>query len=133
MTRAARVYVRGEAEGPALVLWRPLSFWGGVDAETGSIIEPAHPQCGACITGTILVMPAGRGSSSSSSVLAECIRRRTAPAGIVLANPDPILVVGSLVAQSLYGRTCPIVVAPIESIRSGMTLRLKDGTLDVAS
>jgi hypothetical protein len=124
-----RVYVQGEAEGPALALWRPLSFWGGVDAATGRIIDPSHPQSGACITGTILVMPAGRGSSSSSSVLAECIRRGTAPAGIVLADPDPILVVGSLVAQSLYGKGCPIVVGRVDSIRSGGHLHIKDGAV----
>ena len=55
-------------------------------------------------------MPCGRGSSSSSTVLAEAIRLGTAPAAIVLSEPDPILVIGALVAQRLYARTCPIVV-----------------------
>jgi hypothetical protein len=52
-------------------------------------------------------MSAGRGSSS---VLAEAIRLATAPAAIVLAEPDPILAVGAIVAEALYGRGCPIVV-----------------------
>jgi predicted aconitase with swiveling domain len=123
-TFGARVYVQGDVSGPALVLTRPLSFWGGIDAATGTIIDRTHPQVGTCVTGTILVMPGARGSSSSSSVLAECIRLGTAPVGIVLASPDPILVVGALVAQSLYGKTCPIVVCAIDGIRSGMRVSI---------
>ena len=56
------------------------------------------------------MIPSGRGSSSSSTVLAEAIRLGTAPAGIVSSEPDPILVIGALVAARLYGRTCPIVL-----------------------
>mgnify|MGYP003576428063 CR=1 FL=1 len=130
---AVRVYVDGAAEGQALVLTRPLSFWGGIDVETGRIIDRTHPQLGLSITSSILVMPAGRGSSSSSAVLAECIRRGTGPAAIVLAAPDPILVVGSLVAQSLYEKVCPIVVCPIDAIRPGSTIRLAASRLDVGA
>ena len=128
----ARSLVDGEAEGPALVLTRPLSFWGGIDSESGRIIDRTHPRFGTHVTGSILVMPAGRGSSSSSAVLAECMRRGTAPAGIVLAEPDPILVVGALVAEALYGKTCPIVVCPIETIRPGTAIRLAAGRLETA-
>lgn len=70
------------------------------------------------------MMPAGRGSSSSSSVLAEAIRRGTAPAAIVLATPDPILAVGALVAESLYGGRCPIVVCGIDGIATGDRMRV---------
>lgn len=124
MTIAARSYAAGGGEGPALVLAQPLSFWGGIDAATGRIIDRSHPDLGACITGRILVMPGGRGSSSSSSVLAETIRRRTGPAAIVLAHPDPILTVGALVARSLYGTRCPIVVCAIDGIANGDRLRV---------
>jgi predicted aconitase with swiveling domain len=128
-----RVYVGGEAAGRALLLARPLSFWGGLDAETGRIIDRTHPQFGAHVSGSILVMPAGRGSSSSSAVLAESIRRGTAPAAIVLAEADPILVVGALVAQALYGKTCPVVVGPIDMIRPGDTVRVTGARLEVQS
>ena len=124
MIRHGRSYVGGEAEGVALVLDEPLSFWGGVEAETGRIIDASHPQCGASVAGRILVMPGARGSSSSSSVLAEAIRLGTAPRGIVLASPDPILTVGALVARSLYGLSCPIVVCPIEGVVTGAKLRI---------
>ncbi|MGH2693778.1 MAG: aconitase X swivel domain-containing protein [Actinomycetota bacterium] len=106
----ARVLVEGEAEDEALVLAEPLSFWGGLDPKSGRIIDRHHPQAGEVVSGRVLVMPSGRGSSTASTVLAEAIRAGTAPAGIVLAETDPIITVGALVAHELYGRWCPVVV-----------------------
>ncbi len=106
----ATTLVEGAAEGLAVVLDAPLSLWGGMDPATGVVIDRHHPQCGAGLTGRILVMPSGRGSSSSSSVLAEAIRSGTGPAGIILAEPDEIVVLGALVAAELYGATIPVVV-----------------------
>lgn len=100
----------GVARGEPLVLQEPLSLWGGVDPETGDIVEPAHPQHGENVAGRVLLMPHGRGSSSSSSVLAELLRRGVGPAAIVLREPDSILAIGALVASELYGSVCPIVV-----------------------
>jgi predicted aconitase with swiveling domain len=105
-----RTLVPGEAHGPALVLTEPLSFWGGLDPATGAIIDVHHPQRGVVVTGTVLFMPGGRGSSSSSSVLAEAIRAGAAPAAIVLAETDPIIALGSVVSRELYGTSIPIVV-----------------------
>jgi predicted aconitase with swiveling domain len=109
---AGRALLAGEAAGAALVLDAPLSLWGGMDPRTGRISDHHHPQLGATVSGRVLVMPSGRGSSSSSSVLAEAIRLGTAPLAILLAEPDEILVVGALVAQYLYERTCPILALP---------------------
>ena len=125
MTLHSRAYAPGEAEGEALVLSEPLSLWGGIDVETGRIIDRSHPDRGRSVAGTILVMPGGRGSSSSSSVLAEALRRRTAPAAIVLSIPDPILTVGAIVAFELYGIRMPIVVCSIETIERGERLRVR--------
>jgi len=107
-----RVLVPGNATGEILVLDEPLSLWGGLDPETGLIIEPNHPQAGESMEGRIVVMPHGRGSSSSSSVLAEAMRLGTAPAAFVLDEPDGILVIGSLVASRLYSVECPILCGP---------------------
>lgn len=116
----ARTLVAGQAKGPALVLDEPLSFWGGVDPATGDIVDVHHPQRDANVAGRVLVMPSGRGSSSSSSVLAEAIRAGTAPVAIVLLEPDPILALGAIVARELYGRTIPVVVvAPDAAFRTG--------------
>lgn len=119
MIRPARTYAGGEAAGRALVLAEPLSFWGGIDVASGAIIDHAHPDCGQIVAGRVLVMPGGRGSSSSSAILAEAIRLGTAPLAIVLAYPDPILTVGAIVARSLYGLRCPIVVGAIDGIVTG--------------
>lgn len=125
MTIAATAFASGEADAPTIVLSAPLSFWGGIDVATGRIIDRSHPDRGTVITGRILVMPGARGSSSSSSVFAESIRRGTGPAGIVLSVPDPILTVGALVAHSLYGVQCPVVVCAIEGILTGERLHIR--------
>ena len=106
----ARTLAPGTASGPALVLEEPLSLWGGLDPATGQVIERRHPQHGEVVTGRILVMPAARGSSSSASVLAEAVRAGTAPAGIVIGEPDLILAIGAAVAEELYGVQVPILV-----------------------
>jgi len=121
---AARAYAPGDATGAALVLSQALSFWGGIDVDTGNIIDRSHPELGMNVTGRILVMPGGRGSSSASAVLAETIRRGTGPSGIILATPDPILTVGAIVARALYGLRCPIVVCPIDQFVTGDELRI---------
>jgi predicted aconitase with swiveling domain len=126
------VMVNGSATGPALVLDEPLSMWGGLDAETGLIIDQRHPQCGQCVTGTIVVMDAGRGSSSASSVLAEAVRLGTAPVGFVMADVDEIVALGSLVAEEIYGTVTPIVVASTtdtSTIRTGDTISIDSAIL----
>lgn len=106
-----RVLLEGSVTSTALVLGEPLSMWGGLDPETGEIIDRRHPQSGVVVTGQILLMPFGRGSSSSSSVLAEAIRIGTAPAAIVMLETDDIVLLGALVAAELYDIVCPIVIA----------------------
>ena len=125
-----RILVEGRASGPALVLDEALSLWGGLDPATGEIIVASHPQRGSVVTGTILVMPSGRGSSSSATVLAESIRAGMGPAGIVLGEPDDIIVIGALVAEELYGIHVPVLVADpgaFGSIVNGISIHLPDG------
>ncbi len=105
-----RVLAPGSARGEGVVLDEPLSLWGGLDPGTGTVIDRRHPQAGARLAGKVMVMPFGRGSSSSSTVLAECVRIGTAPAAIVLLEPDPILALGAAVARELYARSIPVVV-----------------------
>jgi predicted aconitase with swiveling domain len=107
---APRILVAGEATGEVLVLDEPLSYWGGVHESQGTIIDTHHPQHGAALAGRIVVMPSGRGSSSSSSVLAEVIRGGVAPAAILLREADPIIALGAMVGEALYQRTVPVVV-----------------------
>jgi len=115
-----RALVSGHASGELVVLEEGLSFWGGFDPATGRIVERTHPQAGQSLAGKIVYMPYGRGSSSSSSVLAEAMRIGTAPAGLVLGEPDSILLIGSLVARLLYGVECPIFVGDVGELNEGV-------------
>jgi predicted aconitase with swiveling domain len=122
MKRSGRVFegralVGGIARGVALVLDEPLSFWGGVDPASGVIIDTRHPQAGASITGKVLAMPSGRGSSSSSSVMVEAMRAGTCSAATVLRRADDIVALGALVGRELYGVEHPVVTLAGESWR----------------
>jgi predicted aconitase with swiveling domain len=125
--------VVSEVVGRALVLDEGLSLWGGMDPSTGVLIDAHHPQRGASLSGRIVVMPSGRGSSSSASVLAEAVRARTAPAAILLGEPDLILDIGSAVAEELYGTVVPVLVLVAErlaAIRDGEMVRIgPDGSV----
>ena len=125
-----QVLVPGEAAGIVFRLEEPLSFWGGVDPVTGDIIDQRHPQVGENLKGHILVMEYGRGSSSSTGVVAEAIRLGTAPSGIILAEADMIVMLGALVADELYGTTCPVVVAAraiFDRLLTGLAVAIVDG------
>jgi predicted aconitase with swiveling domain len=120
-----RALVAGRASGELVVLDEGLSLWGGYEPTTGCIVDRNHPQFGESLVAKIVYMPHGRGSSSSSSVLAEAMRVGTAPAGFVLGEPDSILVIGSLVSRFLYGVECPIYVGDPWELGRGV-VRLGD-------
>lgn len=65
----ARSILGGTASGPIIATGEALSFWGGVDPATGSVIDVHHPLHGTCLTGSILMMPSSRGSCTGSGVL----------------------------------------------------------------
>jgi len=101
--------VAGTVQGEALVSRVPLSFWGGLDPKSGMVTDRRHDLHGSCITGKVLFIPEGRGSSSSSSVLLEAIRLGTAPKAIINVVTEPIVATGSIIGRVLYGRWVPIV------------------------
>ena len=132
MELKGRSIVTGSASGPLLVLDRPLSFWGGVDPETGRIIDPRHPQHGLELQGRILVMERTVGSSSSSAIMLELLRNDVGPAGLVLGHTDAILVLGVLVARELGYDTIPVMESPgldVSGWSSGDRARLADDAL----
>lgn len=105
----ARVLTAAQVTGPTLVLDEPLSFWGAFEPRTGVILDVHHPQRGACVTGTILLMRESRGSGSAPGAIAEAIRRGTAPAAIITVTPEINLAVGAEVASRLYGGKCAVL------------------------
>jgi uncharacterized protein len=123
---SARILNGGVAAGPVLVLDEPLSFWGAFDPRTGVIIDVHHPQRGACLAGAILLMRESRGSGSAPGGIAEAIRLGTGPAAIILVVPDVNLAIGAQVAETLYGKPCPVFQVTDSEFRElGMAARLR--------
>jgi predicted aconitase with swiveling domain len=129
MRIAVAALTSGDARGRSCHLDEPLSFWGGTDS-AGMIVDAHHPQCGTSLVGRVVLMQAGRGSSSSASVLAEQIRAGAAPAAVVMSEADAVLVLGVLVAEELYGQVLPIVVgrpADLATIPDGIDVHVEAG------
>ncbi len=136
MILRAHVLVGGEGAGEALVLSEALSFWGGLDPVSGDIIDQRHPQLGENVTGRVLVLPIGRGSSSASSILLEAVRQGTAPAAIITAETDAILALGAAVAREMYEASPAVLVLSkpdYNQLQSGMWIAAaEDGQLTIS-
>ncbi len=101
--------VSGTAHGPILVLNEALSFWGGVDATTGVVIDVHHPLHNVSLAGAIVLMPTSRGSCSGSGVLLELALAGKNPSALVFSGPEDTLTLGAMVASEMFGRTIPII------------------------
>ena len=131
------VIIQGEAEGRVLASTEPLSFWGGYDQHTGEIIDRRHPLSGENGSGRILALPFTRGSSTTTAILLESVRRGVAPAGIITDRADVFLALASVVADEMYQDAFPMVAVDSEvfaALRSGDRARiLEDGILEIES
>ena len=111
----------GRAGGEALVTREPISFYGGVDPKTGTIIDPRHELHGQSVGGKVLVFPHGRGSTVGAYVIYGLKRNGVAPAALVNVFCEPIVASGAILAE------IPCVdQIPIDNIRTG-DLLLVDG------
>lgn len=104
-----KAFIQGTASGVALATNEPLSFWGGYDWQTGEIIDRRHPLSGMIAKDKILVIPFTRGSSTTTAVLLEAIRAKTAPKAIVTTATDFFFALASVVADELYQMPIPLV------------------------
>jgi predicted aconitase with swiveling domain len=103
--------------GRLLVTDAPISFLGGVDPVTGTVIEPGHPLQGQSVAGRVLAFPHGKGSTVGSYVLYGLARNGVAPAAIVNEEAETIIAAGALIAG------IPLVDRPSAPLRE-----LPDGT-----
>jgi predicted aconitase with swiveling domain len=128
-----RVVVAGEASGELLMSTEPLSFWGGYDHKTGEITDRRHPLSGRIAAGRILAIPNTIGSSTTTAVLLEAIRAKTAPAAILTTSVDSFLALASIVANEMYGHPIPLIaLAPeqFEKLETGTNVQVSpDGTV----
>ena len=109
VTLQGKTIISGEARGRALVSNEPLSFWGGYDWKSGEIIDRRHPLSGSIARDRILAVPYTRGSSTTTAVLLEAIRAKTAPAAIITTEADFFFALASVVADELYASPLPLV------------------------
>lgn len=123
MRMESKCIFKGQASGKALKGKEPLSFWGGVDPSTGMVVDVHSDLFGEKLTGRILCLPRGAGSSSGCGVLMEMVRANTNPAAIVNIETEAVLALGPIISQELYGRSFPMVTVgsdDFEKIKTGM-------------
>jgi predicted aconitase with swiveling domain len=99
LTLTGRAIYAGRAAGEALVSPAPIGFLGGVDPETGIVIEPGHPLQGQSIAGRVLVFPTGKGSTVGSYTILRLAKAGKAPAAMVNVQSEAIVAVGAIIAE----------------------------------
>ena len=109
-----KAVIPGQAQGVALVSNEPLSFWGGYDWQTGEITDRRHPLSGQIAAGRVLCLPSARGSSTTTAVLLEAIRNKTAPVAILTTGTDFFFALASVVAEELYAHPIPLIALEAE-------------------
>jgi predicted aconitase with swiveling domain len=94
-----RLISKGEVEGEALVTFQPISFYGGVDPNTGIVLEKGHELQGQSVKGKILVFPTGKGSTVGSYTLYRMKKNGTAPAGMINRECETVVAVGAIISE----------------------------------
>lgn len=121
-----RVIREGQAEGQALVSPAAIGFLGGVDPDTGVILDPGHPLQGQSIAGKILVFPHGKGSTVGSYTILRLARAGAAPLAMINSSSEAITAVGAIIAG------IPMVdQIDISRIHTGDRVRVEGGTVQV--
>jgi predicted aconitase with swiveling domain len=129
MKLQGRKIYKGNASGEALVTSQGISFYGGVDPETGIVVESGHELEGQCITDKVLVFPMGKGSTVGSYSMYWMHKANTAPSAIINKQIDTIVAVGCIISE------VPCVdQIDIEKIKTGdqVTVIGEEGLVEIA-
>lgn len=128
MKLEGRKIFKGIATAEALVTTYGISFYGGVDPETGVVIEVGHELEGQSVTDKILVFPTGKGSTVGSYTMYWMKKANTAPAAIVNKEIDTIIAVGCIISD------IPCVdKVDISQIKTGQTVTVNgtEGSVEI--
>jgi len=126
MELKGRTIYKGIGEGKALTTTRPISFYGGVDPNTGEVIEKGHELQGKSVKGKVLVFPNGKGSTVGSYTLYRMKKNGTAPVGIVNKECETVVAVGAIISE------IPCVDnVDISQIKTGDTVRIENNVVTV--
>ena len=121
-----RIIKSGRGEGLALVSPAPIGFLGGVDPDTGIVLEPGHPLQGQSVAGRVLVFPTGKGSTVGSYTILRLAKSGHAPAAMINAESEAIVAVGAIIAD------IPMVdQVDISQIREGDWVAVEDGVVTI--
>jgi predicted aconitase with swiveling domain len=122
-----RTIKAGHGRGTALVSPEPIGFLGGIDPETGIVIEKGHSLEGHSIAGRVLVFPTGKGSTVGSYTLYRLARNNVGPAAIINAQSEAIVAVGAIISD------IPMVdQVDIAQIQTGDQVTVQDGMVTIA-
>ena len=99
MKLEGRKIFKGTVEAEAIVTKDGISFYGGVDPDTGEVVEVGHELEGQSITGKVLVFPTGKGSTVGSYTLYRMKKNNTAPVAIINEKIDTIIAVGCIISE----------------------------------
>jgi len=122
-----RLISKGIGEGEALVTSQPISFYGGVDPNTGVVIEKGHELQGQSVKDKILVFPTGKGSTVGSYTLYRMKKNHTAPAGMINKECETVVAVGAIISE------IPCVdKVDISKIKTGNKIKIENGTVSVS-
>ena len=125
MKLKGRAIFEGKAEGQALVSSSPMSFYGGVNPDTGEIVERGSELAGQTVKGKVLVFPHGKGSTVGSYVLYRLAKNGVAPSAIVNAKCETIVAVGAIISE------IPCVdMVDVRKIKPGVRVSVDGATLE---
>jgi len=105
-----------------------ISFFGGVDPDSGVVVEKGHELYGQSITGKILVFPTGKGSTVGSYTLYRLMKNGKAPAAILNSECETITAVGCIISEI----PC-IDHLPLASLSTGMQVQVdgSEGSIEI--
>jgi len=126
MELKGRIIYKGKAEGEALVTSMPISFYGGVDPNTGVVLEKGHELQGQSVKGKVLVFPQGKGSTVGSYTLYRMKKNGAAPTAMINRECETIIAVGAIISEI----PC-IDKIDIAKIKTGAQIRIQDDTATV--
>lgn len=130
-----RIYGRkiskGMTEGEALVTRQAITFLGGVDPDTGMVVENGHEIEGRSISGKILVFPRGKGSTVGVYTIYGMKKKGTAPAGIINVKSEQVIATGAIISE--IPMLDSLEENPIEAIKTGYRIKINadEGYIEV--
>ncbi len=122
-----RIIYKGKAEGEALVTSMPISFYGGVDPNTGVVIEKGHELNGVSIKGKVLVFPQGKGSTVGSYTLYRLKKNGVAPVAMINKETETIVAVGAIISEIPF-----IDKIDVSKIKTGDKITIENDQIGIA-